>query len=559
MTQTQTYSTPGSYNFVVPAQCTSIGVVCRGAQGAAGSPPGLGGSVSGTLAVTPGETLVIFVGGIGGSPSGPTGGGAGFNGGAGGGTCAISTGGGGWGGGGASDVRQGGTALSNRKAVGAGGGGASRGTGPGGAAGGGAGGTTTGQSGSTGNTDGTTLGTAATGGTQSAGGAHGTVGGNGGVGTLGVGGAGGGGGSAVGSGGGGGGGGGYYGGGGGGGSNHNPSGSGSGAGGSNYVGGLTTTNSIRGDNAGNGIVTLTFNSPPNAPSLVSPPNNSFVDDSQATTFMWNYSDPDPSDTQGSYTFRWRTGTGAWTTVGPTTSSDDFFTTGSGAWTSLAGTQVEWQMMVTDSEGATSLWSPSSFFTPQSPPDAPTIDPSTAINSPTPSVAFTTDVPMVAYQAIVVNDVSGAPGTTTLVDTTEVDVTGGPEANVASLPVFAYVNGTSYHVLVRIQQYLGVWSAYADSGPLVADVNAPLQPTCTLDDNTDTGTIVVTITNPGSDPFPPDYNDIYRTDVTRAGDEIRIATQVALNAIYLDTRAGFNTEYRYRIVAVTGSGATTSSE
>lgn len=559
--QSLIYNTPGVYNFVVPQQCTSIAVTVRGAAGAGGTVPGQGGSVAGTLTVTPGETLVLTVGGKGVPSTSTLGGAGGFNGGGAGGSSGSSgTSAGGHGGGGASDIRRGGTALSNRKAVGAGGGGAGRGTvstGPGGD-----GGTTTGESGLPGgNTLPTVAGTAATGGTQSAGGAAGAVGGSGFAGALGVGGlGGGGGGTSVGDSGGGGGGAGYYGGGGGGGTNHNPSGSGSGAGGSNYAGGLASVaGNVRGDWNGDGLIQLTFNSPPNAPSLVNPPNNSFVDSTLATEFDWLFSDPDPTDTQASYTFRWRTGTGAWTTVGPTTSTGQTFTTGAGAWTSLAGTQVEWQMMVTDSEAATSLWSASSFFTPQTEPSAPTVT-ATSIPSQTPSATFTTPAPMVAYQAITVIDISGSPDipANALADTTEIDVTGNPSAGIATLPVFSYINGNSYHILVRFQQYPGVWSPYGDSGPLVADVNAPIQPSCTLGDNSSTGTIVVTITNPSGDPFAPDYNDIYRTDVTRDGDEIRIATQVDVNGTYLDTRAGFNTEYRYRIVAVTDEGATTSS-
>jgi hypothetical protein len=106
----------GMQTFVVPPGITSIQVECYGAQGANGigiSPGtgGLGAYVSGTMAVTPGQTLNIFVGGQG---SGTTGG---YNGGGnGGGTF-------GGGGGGATDIRVGGIALANRVVVAGGGGG----------------------------------------------------------------------------------------------------------------------------------------------------------------------------------------------------------------------------------------------------------------------------------------------------------------------------------------------------------------------------------------------------------------------------------------------------
>lgn len=113
-------------------------IECWGAQGGDteyGS-GGKGGYALGTLTVSPGETLYIFVGEKGSRRSG------GWNGGGVGG-YSFEQGTDGCNGGGASDVRQGGTALSNRKIVAGGGGGA-------GAAAGGSGGGTSGVKGSDG-------------------------------------------------------------------------------------------------------------------------------------------------------------------------------------------------------------------------------------------------------------------------------------------------------------------------------------------------------------------------------------------------------------------------
>jgi hypothetical protein len=112
--------------FTVPAGITSITIESYGAQGAQGASGnsnagptsggfgGTGSRATGTLAVTPGQVLNIFVGGAG---SGATGG---FNGG---GTGANTAGGGG----GASDVRFPGTTTADRIIVAAGGGGGGRG------------------------------------------------------------------------------------------------------------------------------------------------------------------------------------------------------------------------------------------------------------------------------------------------------------------------------------------------------------------------------------------------------------------------------------------------
>jgi hypothetical protein len=105
--------TGGAQHFKVPAGVTHITVVALGAHGA-GSPEAYGGRVYAVIPVTPGENLVVYIGGNG---SGVTGG---FNGGGDGGDERNSAG---FGGGGASDVREHGDSLKNRVLVAGGGGG----------------------------------------------------------------------------------------------------------------------------------------------------------------------------------------------------------------------------------------------------------------------------------------------------------------------------------------------------------------------------------------------------------------------------------------------------
>jgi Collagen triple helix repeat (20 copies)/Chaperone of endosialidase len=115
--QTSTFNYTGSVQtFVVPTGVTTVNIDAFGAQGnvpAAGNASGgQGGRVTAsTYSVTPGETLYIYVGG----QNGYNGGGNGFYG-----TGSVDTTSNG---GGASDVRQGGFALSNRIIVAGGGGG----------------------------------------------------------------------------------------------------------------------------------------------------------------------------------------------------------------------------------------------------------------------------------------------------------------------------------------------------------------------------------------------------------------------------------------------------
>jgi len=232
--------TGAAQTWTVPAGVTQVTLELRGAQGGgsylsgAGTPRqedgGLGGLTQGTLAVTPGQVLNLYVGGqapdVGNITPAP----GGFNGGGDGGQWGA-------GGGGATDVRVGGIALANRVAVAGGGGGGNSGGPDHGT--GGAGGGVSGDPGvnlSGGYAPGG-------GGTQAAGG---TAGSNpGGVaGQLGLGGssasyhvAGGGGG--------------YYGGG--------SAFAAGGGGGSGYVGGLTGGTTTAGVQAGHGSITITYN------------------------------------------------------------------------------------------------------------------------------------------------------------------------------------------------------------------------------------------------------------------------------------------------------------
>lgn len=237
--------------WVVPENVTTITVDVRGAQGGGNGPSilgGKGGRLQTTIAVTPSETLFIYVGGRGGDVTGPnTAGPGGFNGGGTGGIDNCDFNGPAGGGGGASDIRQGGNGLANRVVVAGGGGGSE-------CCGDGFGGDGGGSTGAFGNCSGTECACAGGGGggTQLVGGAGGGgcggCNGSGAFGSLGQGGMGGNGNRA-----GGGGGGGYYGGGGGGGCCLGAGG----GGGSSYSAGTNTINT-QGYQTGDGQIVISY-------------------------------------------------------------------------------------------------------------------------------------------------------------------------------------------------------------------------------------------------------------------------------------------------------------
>lgn len=84
---------------------------------------------------------------------------------------------------------------------------------------------------------------------------------------------------------------------------------------------------------------------------------------------------------------------------------------------------------------------------------------------------------------------------------------------------------------------------------------PSTPTLTVVPNTADGRNVVSISN--SD--VPDYNDIYRsTSSENNGQEVRIAYQAAINSTFYDSNVAAGITYNYRVEAVDGGVAASST-
>lgn len=504
MPTTLTFNYTGAQqSFTVPAGVTSVQISAAGAGGGGNgsSAGGAGGAASGTLAVTPGQVVYVYVGGGGGAGGIGVAGAAGWNGGGTSQTQPLGVGGGG--GGGASDVRLGGTALSNRALVAAGGGGSS-----GGGIAAGNGGGTTGGAGTTSGGGGGGGGTQAAGG---AGGAAGTAGTAGSAGTSGQGGTGG----SVTSNvntcrGGGGGGGGYFGGGGGGGNNAGGTGGG-GGGGSSYIGGVTAGSTTAGGGAAsgqNGSVMVTYNQPPNAPALNTPPAGNYIDPSLPLALSWTFSDPDVTDSQQAASVQYRAlGAGSWTDLQLIGTPSTAQTATIPAGTLTAGTTYEWRVATSDGT-TTGPYSASSQFTASNPPAAPTITaPLSQVTANPVTVAWTTPGAQVAYQVRLVAD----NGSGVAVTGTVYSDTGAVSSASQSVPVGIGTapNGGSLHVQVRHQQNPGLWSAWADSGVESINVGQPGVPTLVL--SAANGAITVAVTNP-STPNVTSSQDLYRTDI-----------------------------------------------
>ena len=522
--------------YVVPAGVTAVLITCLGAGGLGGTFGGAPGSASagaagglatGILAVTPGETLHVYVGGTANSAFG------GYNGGGNGGTTSTA----GYyagGGGGGSDVRQGGTALADRKIV-AGGGAGNYGT-----LGGAGGGLVGGDGGPAGGVNGQ-------GGTQSAGGSGGTGSGNGSLGQGGNGAY-----QAGGSGGGG-----YYGGGGG----------GNGGGGSSYIGGVTSASTTLGagsPSATHGQITIVpANMAPNAPTLTSPIGNTSENRSATVRLAWVPSDPDAGDTQAAYDVRWRpVGDPTWSTAYAAL-PNAFHDLAPGALPGTTAIPYEWQARTYDQAGLVGPWSGSAFFTAATAPAGPVI--TSPVNTATIPASFATLVwstpTQDAYQVQSLADAGGVPDTTVLYATGTVEL-----AATRTVLVPLPVNGRTEHLQVRVRDD-GLWSPWT-SVRVTASYAVPAAPTPSMvavstDPDAppgETDALLIGITNPTPTGDQPSItgNQVF---VREAGDDstiIRVASGVPANGSVVWRGPAHRQEYETYVLTSAVSGATSAS-
>lgn len=96
-----------------------------------------------------------------------------------------------------------------------------------------------------------------------------------------------------------------------------------------------------------------------------------------------------------------------------------------------------------------------------------------------------------------------------------------------------------------------YSAWAYS-QFVENVTLPHTPTCVNTVNNATGSIGVQIANP-SGGVTVDHNDIYRRVTSVGGNGERVATGLAVNALWTDYSPATGVDYEYQVLAVAASG------
>lgn len=105
----------------------------------------------------------------------------------------------------------------------------------------------------------------------------------------------------------------------------------------------------------------TLNTPSNSPGIIAPVDGEKISRAVPYTFRWQFSDPDPGDSQTGFQLRYReTGAATWGMLADSPSADEFWTVP--AFVFDVNTEYEWQVRTMDEAGEYGPWSPVMHFT-----------------------------------------------------------------------------------------------------------------------------------------------------------------------------------------------------
>ena len=310
----------------------------------------------------------------------------------------------------------------------------------------------------------------------------------------------------------------------------------------------------------------TFNSPPDAPLLLSPPNRGVIDLNANNFFTWDFSDQDPGDSQSQFEMRWRRiGASTWAHGGLRQSPNPYFLLAAGT---FAAGDYEWQVRTWDSGGLVGPFSSSGFFTAAVQPEGPTItEPVNGGTVGTSTVLLRwSAVAQDAYQVRRVADISGVASSTIIYyDSGEV-----LNSATRSVVLDQDVNSRHEHLQVRVKSG-GLYSAWASvrvfvsytppAVPLVSVV--PLPTAGSIGTFVDALGVSLQTQHPSAGQPTVTHLEL-EVQATTIGDKfrplgvpVRIAKRLH-SGLFIDYRVSSDVDYRYRAKAVASNGTTTLS-
>lgn len=300
-----------------------------------------------------------------------------------------------------------------------------------------------------------------------------------------------------------------------------------------------------------------LNTAPTAPVPTAPPTGTSIDRNVTQRLDWDFTDPDPTDTQSRYRLRYKVTTApAWTEVTAQT-PNTFRDFPAGTFT---GVNYEWRVTTADSQGVESPESASSFFTAADAPPGPVVTAPTngATVSSTGTLAWSVPT-QDAYQVRRLADTAGAPGDPAVPANVYADTGVVEEPTTRARSLTFETNNRAEHLQVRTR-YQGLWSPWSSARVQVSFTRPPVPAVTLLPIDTlnagSTDALLITITNPAPTTGQPAvvYNDVLVDD----GDgETRRATMLPPGTAwtYRLPRARFDYAGRVRVVATAGNGTT----
>lgn len=308
-----------------------------------------------------------------------------------------------------------------------------------------------------------------------------------------------------------------------------------------------------------------LNAPPTAPTVDAPPDGSTQDVAEQLLIDWTFNDPDVGDTQSAYTVRKREGAGAFEYWNGTTwqASEDASTK---QVTTLTALQLDggWGADLDDdhfysvktwdaADDGPSAWSSEVRVIPSA-QDVPTItypvaDDDTVGASET--VTWTMAGVQTKQHVRILGDNAGSPDLGNVITDYGIMITG-----TKSQAVTFQTTGTTRHI------ELTTWNAEGLQldGSVYRRVSVvfvpPSTPTLVAQSEVPADAITVTIDNPGGGE-PVTNNDLRRRVVGETS-YVTLATNLAVDAVFIDYTPVSQVVYEYQVVARAANGTTAES-
>ncbi|MCL6453547.1 MAG: glycoside hydrolase [Alicyclobacillus sp.] len=297
---------------------------------------------------------------------------------------------------------------------------------------------------------------------------------------------------------------------------------------------------------------IPLDSPPNSPILA--PSANF-DATLAQTLSWQFSDPDPGDSQSAYQLQILDTSTSTTVVdtGKVASTSSIYSLAANTLTN--GKQYPWRVTTWDSSGEQGPWSSYSTFNCAATPSVTLTTPASAATVSTSSLTaqWSYSDPASNPQQSFQLQLLQSDDATVLWDSGTVNGTGNQMTVQYTLS-----NNTTYHLRVRATNSQGITSAWADNS-FSTSFTPPAQAGVTLTADSANARISVTINNPAPSSGQPAvaYNDLYRRN-SGASTWTRIATQLPAGATYHDYATASGQAYDYKVTTVGNNGTQSES-